>query len=337
MSPQTHLARKRRVAVATGTTLVLVLVLFVLTLMLGEQVASLKTVFSALFGNGEGGQTFVVRELRLPRATLGLLAGLAFGLAGITFQTMLRNPLAAPDIIGITSGASTFAVFAIIVLGLTDLWVSGFALAGGLITALAILGLSHGAGFAGFRMILIGIGFGAMFNAVTQWVLSKAASWDLQTAMRWLTGSLSGASWRGVLILGVTLVIFGGCLFYLRRDLDLLRLGDDTARGLGVHVTAVRAGLIISAVALLSAATATTGPIAFVSFMAGPIASRILGPGRPPLAMSALIGAALVLAADLIAQNLFAATYPVGVILGLVGAPFLIYLLVRVNKGEVRP
>ena len=139
------------------------------TLVLGEQVASLKTVFSALFGNGEGGQTFVVRELRLPRATLGLLAGLAFGLAGITFQTMLRNPLAAPDIIGITSGASTFAVFAIIVLGLTDLWVSGFALAGGLITALAILGLSHGAGFAGFRMILIGIGFGAMFNAVTQW------------------------------------------------------------------------------------------------------------------------------------------------------------------------
>lgn len=310
---------------------------FSMTLMVGATFYSPADVIRVLAGQNVPGANFPILDLRLPRATMGLFAGFAFGVAGITFQTMLRNPLASPDVIGIASGASASAVFAIIVLGLSGLWVSGFALVGALATAFAIFALSNHSGFAGTRMILIGIGLAAMLNSVIQWILSGAASWDLQTAMRWLSGSLNGAHWGVIFPLIVACVVFGALVAALSHSLDILRLGDDTAQGLGVQVSLARVGLITAAVCLLAFATAASGPIAFVAFMAGPIATRLVTSGRPPLLASGLVGALLVLSADLVGQNLMSSRYPVGVITGLLGAPFLIYLLIRMNRSGGRP
>ena len=160
-------------------------------------------VARVLVGETVPGASFTVGELRLPRAVMGLLAGFAFGIAGVTFQTMLRNPLASPDIIGISAGASTAAVFGIIVLSLDETAVSFLALLGALLTAAAIYLLSNRRGFAGTRLILIGIGVAAMLHSAITYILSRAAAWDLQTAMQWLTGSLNGATWDAVLPLAV--------------------------------------------------------------------------------------------------------------------------------------
>ncbi len=324
--------RGRRRLLVTATLAVLVVALFATTLMVGQTFYSPPEVIRVILGETVPGASFTVGELRLPRAVTGLLAGLAFGMAGATFQTMLRNPLASPDIIGISSGASAAAVFAIVVLGLGETAVSLFALAGALTTALAIFLLSNRGGFAGTRLILIGIGLAAMLNALVSYVLSRAASWDIQSAMQWLAGSLNAASWERAAPLTITVAVVAPVLVLASRSLAVMRLGDDSAAGLGVRVTATRVVLIVGAVAVLAVATSAVGPIAFVAFMAGPIAMRLLPAGTSPLIASALVGALLVLGADLIGQFAFANRYPVGVITGVLGAPYLIHLLIRTNR-----
>jgi iron complex transport system permease protein len=324
-------ARSRGIAVST-LALSIVLV-FLVTLMVGNTFYGPAEVMQVILGQTVPGASFTVGELRLPRATLGLLAGFAFGVAGVTFQTMLRNPLASPDIIGISSGASAAAVFGIVVLALDETAVSLLALGGALLTAGAIYLLSNRGGFAGTRLILIGIGVAAMLDSVITYVLSKAAAWDLQTAMQWLTGSLNGATWQVVLPLAIACAVLVPLLLSQGPRLDMLRLGDDTAASLGVSVRRTRVVLIVGAVALLAFATAATGPIAFVAFMAGPIAARMVRPGGSLLLPAGLIGALLVLVADLVGQFAFDTRYPVGVITGVLGAPYLIYLLIRTNRS----
>jgi iron complex transport system permease protein len=286
-----------------------------------------------ILGERVPGASFAVGELRLPRASLGVLAGFAFGLGGVVFQTMLRNPLAAPDIIGVTTGASASAVFAIVVLGLDDGGVSLVALVGSIVTALAIYLLANRRGFAGARLILIGIGVAAMMNSAISYVLSRAATWDLETAMQWLAGSLNGASWEAVTPLAAAFLVLVPLVLVQDRALGALRLGDDAAAALGVRVTTSRVALILAAVALLAFATAASGPIAFVAFMAGPIAARLLGTGASLLVPAGLVGALLVLVADLVGQFVFGTRYPVGVITGALGAPFLMYLLTRTARS----
>ena len=328
-------ARMRRRHLAGITTLltILIVVTFAVTLMIGGTFYSPADVLRVLLGETVPGASFTVGELRLPRATLGLLAGFAFGIAGVTFQTMLRNPLASPDIIGISSGASVAAVFGIIVLALDETAVSVLALAGALATAAVIYLLSHRGGFAGIRLILIGIGVAAMLDSAVTYVLSRAAAWDLQTAMQWLTGSLNGATWSGILPLAASSAVMVPLLLSQSRGLGMLRLGDDTATSLGVDVTRTRVLLVASAVALLAFATAASGPIAFVAFMAGPIAARLVGAGATPLLPAGLVGALLVLVADLVGQFAFDTRYPVGVITGAIGAPYLVFLLIRINRS----
>lgn len=328
-----RVARRRRRA---GTSVALaggILVVFVLTLMVGNTFYGPGEVLRVLLGETVSGASFTIGELRLPRAVMGLLAGFAFGVAGVTFQTLLRNPLASPDIIGISAGASTAAVFGIIVLALDDTAVSFLALAGALVTAAAIYLLSNRAGFAGTRLILIGIGVAAMLHSAITYILSRAAAWDLQTAMQWLTGSLNGATWDAVGPLALATLVLVPLLLAQGRGLGVLQLGDDAAASLGVHVGRTRVILILCAVALLAFATAACGPIAFVAFMAGPIAARIIGPGASLLLPAGLVGALLVLAADLVGQFAFDTRYPVGVITGVLGAPYLVYLLVRINRS----
>lgn len=326
-------ARQRRHAVASIVLGLVLFILFATALMVGNTFYGPGEVLRVILGESVPGASFTVGDLRLPRAVLAILAGFAFGIAGVAFQTLLRNPLASPDIIGISEGASAAAVLGIVVLSLSGPAVSVMALGGALLTALAIYLLSSKGGFAGTRLILIGIGVSAMLQSVISYVLSRAAEWDIQTAMQWLTGSLNNASWERVLPLAIASLVVVPVMLSQNRSLGALRLGDDSAAGLGVRVNVTRLMLILGAVALLAFATAATGPIAFVAFMAGPIAARITGPGASLLLPSALVGAMLVLGGDLIGQFAFTGRYPVGVITGVLGAPYLIYLLIRTNRS----
>jgi iron complex transport system permease protein len=254
-------------------------------------------------------------------------------MGGAAFQTMLRNPLASPDIIGISSGASAAAVFGIVVLNLTGTEVSVFAILAGLGIAFLIYGLSFRHGVAGARFILVGIGVSAMVESFILYTLSRAPAWDLQEAMRWLMGSVNGARVDQAGPILASLGLFGGLLLTQARNLETLRMGDDMAAALGVRVARTRIFVIVAAIGLIAVAIAVTGPIAFVAFLSGPIAARILGPNGSVLIPAALIGALLVLAGDYAGQFLLASRYPVGVVTGALGAPFLIYLIVRTNRS----
>lgn len=327
------LGRRRRQRLTIGALALLVVLLLALTLMLGQSFTPPAIVWRVLLGEDVAGAGFLVGTLRLPRALVSVLAGLSFGLGGVVFQIMLRNPLASPDIIGITSGASAAAVFAITVLSLDGPVVSLLAVAAGLGVALLIYALAVRNGVAGTRLILIGIGVSAMLNSVVACILSTAPAWNLQEAMRWLTGSVNGAQLSEASVLALAVVVFGGVLLGQRRDLEVLRLGDDLAAGLGVRVARTRITVIFAAVGLIACATAVTGPIAFVSFLAGPIAARIVVGGSSLLVPSALIGALLALGGDYAGQFLLPSRYPVGVVTGALGAPYLLYLIMRINRS----
>ncbi|MCI9867190.1 iron ABC transporter permease [Rhizobium skierniewicense] len=312
--------------------IVLIIAIFALTLVLGQSFTPPLDVIRVLAGHDVPGASFSVGQLRLPRALMCILAGFSFGLGGVAFQIMLRNPLASPDIIGISSGASAAAVFAIVVLSLKGPIVSVFAVVAGLGVALSVYALSSRNGVAGTRLILVGIGVSAMLESVIAYILSGAPAWSLQEAMRWLTGSVNGAQLSQVLPLLLGLVVFGSLLFNRQRDLEAMRLGDDTAAALGVRIGLTRVLVIIAAVGMIAIATAITGPIAFVAFLSGPIAARIVGNSSSLLLPAALIGALLVLAGDYAGQFLLPSRYPVGVITGALGAPYLIFLIIRVNR-----
>nr|WP_197700700.1 iron chelate uptake ABC transporter family permease subunit [Rhodococcus rhodochrous] len=323
--------RRRRLVIAVLATLVVAA--FAASLMFGRTFYPPEDVLRVVLGQDVAGANFAVGRLRLPRAVLAVVAGVCFGLGGITFQTMLRNPLASPDIIGISSGASAAAAFAIIVLGLGGTGVSAFAIVAGLAVALLIYGLSYRGGVAGTRLILIGIGIAAMLDSVTSYLLSTAATWDLQETMRWLTGSLNGATWGATVPVIVALLVLGPVLLVQTRNLSMVQLGDDAAQALGVRVERTRVFAIVSAVGLIAFATAAAGPIAFVAFLSGPIAARIVGRGTSLFVPAALVGALLVLVADFVGQYAFGTRYPVGVVTGALGAPYLVYLIIRSNRA----
>jgi iron complex transport system permease protein len=322
--------RRRRVVVAVLAVLIAAAALT--SLMVGNTSYPLDVVVRVALGEDVPGATFSVGRLRLPRTALAVIVGMCFGLAGVAFQTMLRNPLASPDIIGISAGASAAAAFAIVTLSLGSTATSVFAIVAGLAVALLVYGLSYRGGVAGTRLILIGIGIAAMLDSATSYVLSTAADWDLQEAMRWLTGSLNGVGWGDAVPVLVALAVLGPVLLSRSRALETTQLGDDTAAALGVRVDRTRLVVIVAAVGLIAFATAATGPIAFVAFLSGPIAARIVGPGGSLLVPSALVGALLVVVGDLLGQHALGIRLPVGVVTGVLGAPYLVYLIVRSNR-----
>ncbi|WP_219818403.1 FecCD family ABC transporter permease [Clavibacter michiganensis] len=321
---------RRRVVVAVLAVLIAAVAL--LSLMVGNTFHPLDDVVRVALGQDVPGATFTVGRLRLPRTALAVLVGMCFGLSGVAFQTMLRNPLASPDIIGISSGASAAAAFAIVTLSLGRTATSVLAIVAGLAVALLVYALAYRGGVAGTRLILIGIGVAAMLDSATTYVLSTAADGDLQAAMRWLTGSLNGVGWGDALPVLLALAVLGPVLLSRSRALDATRLGDDTAAALGVGVDRTRLVVIVAAVGLIAFATAATGPIAFVAFLSGPIAARIVGPGGSLLVPSALVGALLVVVGDVLGQHALGIRLPVGVVTGILGAPYLVYLIVRSNR-----
>ena len=311
----------------------LVLAAYVSSLMFGSTTYGLLDVVRVVVGDDAGGAEFIVGRLRLPRATLALLVGIAFGLAGVTFQTLLRNPLASPDVIGITEGASAAAAVAIVSFSLSGIVVSWLAVAAGVGVALSIYLQAYRSGnAAGTRQIRIGIGVAAMMQSVIAWQLERATNFQLAEALRWLTGSLNGALWRDVLVVLAAVVVLGTAVLLQTRALAAAQLGDDAASALGVRIERMRLFTIVAAVGLVCLATAASGPIAFLALLSGPIAARVVGPRGSLLVPAALVGALLTLVADLAGQYAFGTRLPVGVVTGILGAPYLIYLIVRINR-----
>ncbi|WP_459478905.1 FecCD family ABC transporter permease [Clostridium saccharoperbutylacetonicum] len=312
--------------------IVLTVGLCLIMLLYGKTNYSLTTVTKVLLGEQIQGATFTIETLRLPRLLCGLLVGIAFGIAGNTFQTMLRNPLASPDIIGISSGASVAAVFSILVLHMSGSIVSIAAVISGISLSFFIYILSKSSGFSSNRLILIGIGIQAMTNALISFLLVKASEYEVSNALTWLSGSLNGISIKEIPTLFVVVVIFGVIILCLTNQLQILELGDEFAITLGIKINLIRISLILSSVFLIAFATAVTGPIAFVAFLAGPISARLVGFGAPNVFASGLVGAILVLGADMIGQYVFSTRFPVGIITGILGAPYMLLLLITMNR-----
>lgn len=321
-----------RAATATGLLTVTALALGCVAVSVGDYVLPLLDVLRALAGHGDPGALLVVNTLRLPRVVAGLLVGAAFGLAGALTQAVTRNPLASPDVVGVTPGAAVAAV-AVIVLG-WPLPLPLAALLGGLATATLVGGLSWRGGLTGPRLLLVGVGLSACATSATTYLLVRADITDAARATVWLTGSLNGRGWEHARPVAAVLPAAVALLLVLGRSLAGLRLGDDLARSLGVRVTGARLGLVVVAVGLAAVATSAAGPVAFVGLVAPQLAVRLAGTPGVPLAASAATGAALVTAADLVARTLLPATeLPVGAVTALVGAPVLLLLLRRLTRG----
>ena len=326
--------------------------MFAVYVLLGSYTVTIPDFFRILIGHLTGGDkipgaSFIVMENKLPRAVIGTMIGVAFGLAGGLFQTMLRNPLASPDVIGISYGASAAAVIAMVVFGASGAVVSGAALIGALGVAAIIYAISSGRSLgsgggnrgnaAGNRLILAGVGIAAALHAVVNFLMTRADIRTAADALVWLNGSLNSANWDRAAMLSLALLVLVPAVIALAGPLRILELGDDAAAGLGIHVGATRFAIVVTAVALAAVATAAAGPVAFVAFLAGPIARRATN--KASLPASAFVGGLIVLAADYFAANiapllLDGTVLPVGVVTGALGAPFLLWLLVTANRKD---
>ncbi|MFJ8864178.1 FecCD family ABC transporter permease [Streptomyces sp. NPDC102473] len=323
-----------------GVTLLLAaaaFLVFCLSISVGDFPLGLDRVIATIVGRGEQVDAFVVLDLRMPRALAGLLVGIALGVSGAITQSVARNPLASPDILGITGGATTVAVFLVTVSGgttaavVSSVGLSAAALAGGLGTGLLVYFLAWRRGIDGFRLILIGISVTAVMQALTTWLLATADIRDVARAQAWLVGSLDNRSWDEVRVVFwctlVLVVVVTGAAFQFKP----MHLGDDVAAGLGVRFTRVRAVLLLCAVLLAAAAVSAAGPVPFVALVAPQVAMRLARCPTPPLVASGLVGALLLIGADLLARSALPITLPVGVVTAAIGGPFLVYLLVRAN------
>ncbi|MBG0832352.1 iron chelate uptake ABC transporter family permease subunit [Planomonospora sp. ID67723] len=329
-----------RSAAVTLVLLAAVTLAMALTVRIGDIPMTVPEVFEAV--TGDGPNHFVVMELRLPRALTGALVGAALALAGAITQAIARNPLASPDVLGVTTGASVAVVAAIVTAGSTAGGPSGalaevgiplVALAGGLAGALTVYVLAWRRGLDGYRLVLVGIGVTAVFTNVKYWLLTLGDVNDSSRAMVWISGSLNGRGWEHVHPAALALAVLVPPALLGTRSLGALRFGDDTVTGLGVRTNLARGLMILAAVLLAAVATASAGPIAFVALAAPQIALRLAGVAQPPLVVSALTGAVLTTAADLLARTVFSPVeLPVGVVTAVLGAPYLIYLLIRVRR-----
>lgn len=335
-----RLTRRRPLLVLLGLSLAL-LASCAVRVLLGSYTVTIPD-FLTILGGGSieeaRGARYIVMEEKLPRAVLGTLAGAAFGLGGAIFQLLLRNPIASPDIIGVSQGAALGAVLGLVFLGLGGLPLSLLAIGVALVLTLLTLGLAAQRQQAansqvGNRFILVGLGLSALASALIQYLISRISTSSAQTLTHWLAGSLSLANWERISLLALFLLPLILPLVIFSRPLHATALGEDLARGLGVPTSQVHSGFLALGVLLVAVATAATGPLAFVAFMSGPLARALTG-GRHNLAASALTGAILVVLADFAGSNLIPGgiNLPAGLLTGALGAPLLVWLLARSSE-----
>lgn len=291
-------------------------------------------VLRTLVGEGDAGQEFVVTELRLPRVLVGLLVGASLGLGGALFQAISRNPLGSPDVLGLGQGATAGALTVIVLFSGTAEQVAAGALVGGLVTGFAIYVLAWKRGVHGYRLVLVGIGISAIVTAVNGYLLTKSDIVDAARAVVWMTGSLDGRDWDQVGPLLALCAVLVPLVLAHSGGLRMMEMGDDVSSALGVRVERVRLVLLVSAVLLTASATAAAGPVAFVALTAPQLARRMTRSPGPNLVASLCTGATLLVTADWVSQRAFGAEQlPVGVVTGVIGGVYLLWLLVTERRA----
>ncbi|WP_372449358.1 FecCD family ABC transporter permease [Cellulomonas hominis] len=324
-----------RAVVVTGGLVLAALAVAVVALALGDYVVPVPDVLRALTGALEGPARTVVVDWRLPRVLLALLLGAALAMSGAIFQSLTRNPLGSPDVIGFGSGSYTGALLVMLLGGGGYGAVAVGSLAGGLATAALVYLLAYRGGVQGFRLIVVGVGVTSVLASVNTWLILKA---DLQHAMMaavWGAGSLNASGWAHVGPTVLALAVLAPLLVVLSRRADLLEMGDDAAHALGLAPERTRLALVVVGVALTALSTAVAGPIAFVALAAPQLARRLTRGTGVGLASAAAMGALLLVVSDVVAQRAFAPTQlPVGVVTVSIGGAYLVWLLVREARRQ---
>lgn len=332
-SARFHMQLEKRSVRTLAILTAFVIIIGIIGVGIGETWIHPWEVIRAIFGHSSGNYDFVLYRLRLPRAVVGLLAGAALGMSGAILQGMIRNPLASPDIIGITGGASVVAVLFLSygnsLFHLSIDWLPVAAIVGALLVSGLIYLLSWQNGVTPMRLVLIGIGISAGMSAMTTFMLVVSSSFTASKVYIWLTGSVYGATWSGVYSILPVCIVAIPLLLYFARSLNSQELGDDVALGLGVQVQKHRLMLLLLSVILAGSAVAVVGAVGFVGLIAPHIARRWVGRTFGSVALaSGLLGALLVFVADVIARTAFyPIDIPAGIFTAAIGAPFFIYLL----------
>ncbi|HEY0187371.1 MAG TPA: iron chelate uptake ABC transporter family permease subunit [Cellulomonas sp.] len=306
----------------------LAVLLSLVALGLGDYPLSVPEVVRALVGD-QGFASTIVREWRLPRVLVALVFGAALGVSGALFQSLTRNPLGSPDVIGFSTGAYTGVLVVTTVLGAGTLGVSAGALVAGLLTALLVYLLAYRDGVQGFRLIVVGLGVTGMLHGVNVWLLLRADTEVAMAASIWGAGSISLTGWSQAVPAFVILAVLTPLVCAVGGPLRQLELGDDAAGAHGLRVEASRLAVLVLGIALIATVTATAGPIAFVALASPQIARRLAGSAGLPLVASALTGAVLLLGADMVAQHVLPSALPVGVVTVVLGGVYLLTLIVR--------
>jgi len=287
---------------------------------------------AAALVDGDAPGALIVQEWRAPRVLAAAAFGAALGVSGAVFQSLTRNALGSPDVIGFATGSYTGVLVAGTVLGAGYAATATGALVGGLGAAVVVYLLAYRRGASGLRLIVVGIGVTAFLHSVNTWLLLRAQTEIAMEASIWASGSLSLLGWDEVAPAVVLLAALVPVIAALSGPLRQLELGDDAARAHGVRVEPARAGLLVAGVALVAVVTASAGPIAFVALAAPQIAHRLVRGAGLPLVASALVGAVVLLTADLVGQHLLPVGVPVGMVTVVVGGAYLLVLLVRESR-----
>lgn len=332
----------------TVTLVATVLMLALLATAFGTRWLPIGDIAAGLVGRADDVVNLTVREFRLPRVVVGVLVGMALGTSGAITQSLTRNPLGSPDVLGVVNGASAGAVAVMLAAGGSTVGAGGAnaalsrvgvplgAVAGALLSAAIVLGIASrrfGALPATHRVVLVGVICNAVFLGLVQWGLTVGDVDQAAKAAVFLAGSLHGRGWEHVFAVSLAVVVLLPLAMLLKRSLDALQLGDDSAITLGVPVARVRLGLFVVAFALAGTAVAAAGAVSFVALLAPQLARRLAPGTGTPLLAPALIGAALLLTADMVARHLVPGTeLPAGAVTALVGAPALLVLLLRMGE-----
>ena len=309
-------------------TLSLMVLLFGLSIRLGTYTLSFEEIWAAFQPDDKN--YFTLMEYRLPRAVLAILLGGALAISGVLVQSVVRNPLASPDILGINNAAGLVAVSVLMFLpNLAFYWMPIFAFLGGVLS-FVILWIVCGFNFRPIKMAIIGVALSALWAAISHYLMLTNPV-EINTAMLWLTGSLWGRSWSYLNVVLPWLVVLLPLPFIFCRDLDTLGLGENKASTLGVTVNKVQISVLVLAVALSTTAVAICGPIAFLGLVAPHLARRLVGGRHLTLLPAALIiGALLLQLSDILARVIDPPTeLPAGILTAIIGAPYFFYLLMR--------
>ncbi|MFI5842357.1 FecCD family ABC transporter permease [Catenuloplanes sp. NPDC051500] len=313
---------------------VALLVMAGFTMTTGDFQVPIGDVITAIVGDATPAAEFVVNTLRLPRLLVAVLAGAGLGVAGAVMQSLSRNPLGSPDMIGFSMGAATGGIAAILLTASGTLGTSIGAFLGGLATALTILLLVGRHGLNGYRLVLVGVGISVVLAAVNGYLLTRATLGDAQRAVAWQVGNLSGRDWDHVTVVAIVLAVLLPLIMAFNRQMSMLELGDDTATALGVSVFATRLVPMLASIGLIAAGISMAGPIPFVALAAPHLARRLTRHPGPNVLPAAVIGALLTVVSDFAAQHALPVQLPVGIVTSVFGGVYLVALLIVQRRSR---